>query len=73
MSSPCSNYDKEKVLTPMQEFILHLTKDFGYKSLDDSFWLDKEQKQIEKAYDEGVEDRGYIGNGKDFFSRTFNK
>jgi hypothetical protein len=57
--------------TPMQEFILHLQTNFGYKSVNDSFWLDKEQKTIENTYDEGVEDGGFFGNGKDYFTRTF--
>ena len=55
----------------MQEFILHLQKNFGYKSDNDNFWLDKERKIIQKAYDEGVEDGGFFGNGKDYFTRTF--
>ena len=55
----------------MQEFILHLQLNFGYKSDNDSFWLDKEQKTIEDTYDEGVEDGGFFGNGKDYFTRTF--
>lgn len=71
MSSPCSNHDSQVKLTPMQEFILHLQTNFGYKSDNDSFWLDKEQKTIEKAYDEGVEDGSFFGNGKDYFTRTF--
>lgn len=71
MNSPCSNHDNQVNLTPMQEFILHLQKNFGYKSDNDNFWLDKEQKIIQKAYDEGVEDGGFFGNGKDYFTRTF--
>ena len=62
---------KPQPQTPMQEFILHLQLNFGYKSDNDSFWLDKEQKTIEDTYDEGVEDGGFFGNGKDYFTRTF--
>jgi hypothetical protein len=59
--------------TPLQEFMSHLKKDFGYVSLNEEYWLQKEQKNIEKTYDEGVEDGGFFGNGKDFFARTFKK
>ena len=62
---------KKIELTPMQEFILHLQSHFGYKSADDNLWLEKENKALRKAYDEGVEDGGYFGNGKDYVDRTF--
>jgi hypothetical protein len=60
-------------LTPMQEFILHLQTNFGYKSIDDNIWLDKEYNALRKAYDEGIEDGGFFGNGKDYVDRTFIK
>lgn len=60
-------------LSPMQEFLIHLKDKFGYKSADESnVWIEKEHKAIRKAYDEGVEDAGYFGNGKDYVDRTFN-
>jgi hypothetical protein len=60
-------------LTPMQEFILHLQTNFGYKSIDENIWLDKEYNALRKAYDEGIEDGGFFGNGKDYVDRTFIK
>jgi len=60
-------------LTPMQEFILHLQTNFGYKSIDDNIWIDKEKNALRKAYDEGIEDGGFFGNGKDYVDRTFIK
>ena len=69
MSQQLNNENKE--LTPMQEFILHLQSHFGYKSVDDNIWLEKEHKVLRKAYDEGVEDGGFFGNGKDYVDRTF--
>jgi hypothetical protein len=60
-------------MTPMQELFVHLQDKFGFKSEDDfSFWIEKEHKALRKAYDEGVEDAGYFGNGKDYVDRTFN-
>lgn len=59
-------------LTPMQELLLHLQDKFGFKSGDAfNFWLEKESNALRKAYDEGIEDGGYFGNGKDYVDRTF--
>jgi len=59
-------------LTPMQELLIHLQAEFGFKSGDAFyFWLEKESKALRKAYDEGAEDGGYFGNGKDYVDRTF--
>jgi hypothetical protein len=58
-------------LTPMQEFIQHLKSNFGYISIDDSIWLNKEKSKIVTAYNEGVEDGGFFGNGSDYFERNF--
>jgi len=58
-------------LTPMQEFIQHLKTNFGYMSIDDSIWLNKEKSTIVTAYNEGVEDGGFFGNGSDYFERNF--
>jgi len=67
-----SQQNKEnQELTPMQEFIMHLQSHFGYKSVADIIWLEKENKALRKAYDEGVEDGGFFGNGKDYVDRTF--
>jgi predicted component of type VI protein secretion system len=61
-------------MTPMQELFVHLQDKFGFKSADYfSFWIEKEHKALRKAYDEGVEDAGYFGNGKDYVDRTFIK
>jgi hypothetical protein len=59
------------MVTPMQEFISHLKSNFGYTSLDDSFWLNKEKSKIVTAYNEGVEDGGFFGNGNDYFERNY--
>ena len=67
------NMSEQNELTPMQEFILHLQSQFGYKSLDDNIWFEKEQKALRKAYDEGIEDGGFFGNGKDYVDRTYIK
>ena len=63
--------ENNQQLTPMQEFINHLKTEFGYKSLDDSLWLNKEKSKIVTAYNEGVEDGGFFGNGNDYFERNF--
>lgn len=68
-----SNQEELPLTSPMQEFMLHLKKEFGYVSLNEDYWLEKEKNNIEKTYDEGVEDGGFFGNGKDYFSRTFKK
>ena len=60
-----------KEWTPMQEFISHLKTNFGYTSVDDSIWLNKEKSKIVTAYNEGVEDGGFFGNGNDYFERNF--
>lgn len=57
--------------TPMQEFINQLKANFGYTSVDDSIWLNKEKSKIITAYNEGVEDGGFFGNGNDYFERNF--
>lgn len=57
--------------TPMQEFLLHLKTNFGYTSLDDNFWLNKEKNKIVTAYNEGIEDGGFFGNGNDYFDRNY--
>ena len=66
---------EKKELTPMQEIIIHLQGKFEFKSSaeDFSFWLDKEYNALRKAYDEGIEDGGFFGNGKDYVDRTYMK
>ncbi len=63
---------ENKELTPMQELLIHFEDKFGYRSGHDfDFWIDKEKNALRKAYDEGVEDGGFFGNGKDYVDRTF--
>ena len=66
---------ENRELTPMQELLIHLQAKFGFNSSgeDFSFWLDKECKALRKAYDEGIEDGGFFGNGKDYVDRTYIK
>jgi hypothetical protein len=69
------NMSEQKELTPMQEIIIHLQTKFGFNfsKEDFSFWLDKECKSLRKAYDEGIEDGGFFGIGKDYVDRTYMK
>jgi hypothetical protein len=65
---------ENKELTPMQELLIHFEDKFGYRSGQDfNFWIDKEKNAFRKAYDEGIEDGGFFGNGKDYVDRTFIK